>query len=132
MVGYAAKGGRMVDSEAGALRQEAFEYYPKLGKVRDFCESRFAERIDLQRAADVAALQKNYFSEFFHEKTGMCFSCWLAYVRVEQAKSLLRKDNRLVGLVARDVGFTNLTSFERSFKRFTGMTPSNYKKKVRP
>lgn len=114
------------------LENLAFGYYPRLTRVDSFCRSHLTEDISLQMAADVAGLERSYFSTYFKKKTGVCFNFWLALRRVEAAKSLLSNRDRSISGVAQEVGFNNLETFERSFKRCFDMTPSQYKKTVRP
>lgn len=118
--------------DAGRINKEAFSYYSRLGRVHDYVLRNYSDRISLSDAASVAAMQEKYFSSFFHLKTGVCFSEWLSYVRVSHAKRLMRSANRSITDVAFEVGFQNLRTFERTFKRHTGNTPQAFKNAVRP
>lgn len=118
--------------DAGHINQAAFEYYSRLARVEDYVRQNYSERISLADAAEIAALEAKYFSTFFHNKTGVCFKDWLSYVRVSRAMQLIRSGNSSITAVAFDVGFQNLRTFERAFKRCTGETPQAYKNAVRP
>ena len=52
--------------------------------------------------------------------------------RISPAKEFIRCEDRPISLVAEATGFSDLRTFERAFKKCTGMTPSEYKKSVRP
>lgn len=114
------------------INPAAFAYYRRLGKVQRFVDEHYADRITLQQAADVACLEKKYFSTYFHSKTGVRFVDWISWVRVCHAKELIRCEDRPLSLVAEATGFSDLRTFERAFKKCTGMTPSDYKNSVRP
>lgn len=114
------------------LQEQAFSYYRRLRRVRRYCFQHLGEPISLASAADVAALEPTYFSAYFHDKTGVCFSHWLSHLRVKEAKRLLTTTDRPISLIAQDVGYNNLTSLERAFKRCTGGTPSEYRRGHRP
>jgi two-component system response regulator YesN len=49
---------------------------------------------------------------------------FVAHLRVEKAKEYLKRDTSTVSEVTFRVGFNDIGSFIRQFKKFTGMTPS--------
>lgn len=114
------------------INPAAFAYYRRLGKVQRYVDEHYADRITLQEVADVACLEKKYFSTYFHSKTGVRFVDWVCWVRISHAKELIRCDDRPLSLVAEATGFSDLRTFERAFKKCTGMTPTEYKNSVRP
>lgn len=130
---YAAPGsslaGTPLEVESGG---SAFTYYARLRRVKEYVEANYSEAISLAEAADVAGLEPKYFSTFFHEKTGVCFSAWMRQLRVEKALDLMRARNYSITRVSLEVGFGDLRTFERAFKRVTAMTPSEFKRTVRP
>ena len=63
----------------------------------------------------MAAMEKTYFSSFFHSKVGITFSNWLQYLRVAQAVKLLETGDYSITEVAFQVGFNDLRTFERTF-----------------
>ena len=116
---------------AGA-QNRAVEYYTRLKRVRKFVEDHLNEDISLERVADVACMEKTAFSHFFSNKAGVPFSRWLAAERINKAMSLLERQNFQITEVAHSVGFSDLRSFERAFKRVANLTPREFKKRVRP
>lgn len=109
-----------------------FEYYARLGRVRDFVKEHLHEEISLETAAAIATLEPKYFSAYFREKTGRCFTEWLTSVRVRRAMRLMTEKNITITRAALSVGYQNLRTFERAFDRCTGMTPSAYRWESRP
>ena len=109
-----------------------FSYYLPLQRVREYVERNLSEPIPLRAAARAAGLEEKYFSAFFHRKTGVCFRDWLAARRVEQAIETLKRHDDTITSVAASVGFQDLRTFERAFKRFTGLTPREFKRSVAP
>ena len=122
----------MVPCSPEKIDERAFAYYRRLRRLNTYCRRHYPEPITLQRAAEIAALERTYFSTYFHEKVGVCFSSWLSILRVREAKRLLSRCDRSISGVAIDVGFRNLTTFERAFKRWTGNTPSEFRRRHRP
>ena len=114
------------------INTAAFDYYSRLGKVKRFVDEHYADRVTLQKMADIACLEQKYFSTYFHSKTGMRFVDWIAWVRVDHAMDLLRRGDKPIWLVSEAVGFCDLRTFERAFKKWTELTPTEFKKSVRP
>jgi AraC-like DNA-binding protein len=111
---------------------KAFDYYPRLERLREHVEQTYSEPIPLGKAAGIAALEKSYFSSYFHAKVGITFTDWLRQVRVKKAMQLMQARDLSVTEIAYEVGFGDLRSFERAFKKHTRMTPIEFKKSVRP
>lgn len=110
----------------------AFGYYPALQRVKEYVETNLEEEISLEMAARVAGLEEKYFSAFFRRRTGVGFKAWLTELRIQRAKDMLRERDHRITSVAFSVGYRDLRTFERAFKRHTGMTPRSFKASVRP
>ena len=120
------------DESVDRIAWQSFSFYPRLGRVRRYVAERLSERITLRDAAQVACLEYNYFSAFFHNKVGITFSEWLRVVRVMSSTELLRAHETTVSRAACEVGFGSVRAFERSFRRIIGMTPAQFKWHVQP
>jgi len=100
--------------------------------LHKFCHENFHQDISLQCAADICWFERTYFCTYFHLKVGVCFKYWLGLLRVTHAKQLIKTNNQAITNIAYDAGFNSLSSFERTFKRSTGMTPMEYKQLMKP
>lgn len=109
---------------------DPFIYDPRLARVRAYVREHFSTGVNLSTAADVAALEPTYFSKYFKRKTGTNFSKWVTRFRIEKATELLSSSNYRVSEVAFLVGFADVQSFSKSFKRETGTTPMQFKGRV--
>ena len=118
--------------ELKELNEEAFNYYPRLKRVQEFVEESYCEPLTLEDVAEVAAMEKTYFSSFFHQKIGVTFRVWLQYVRIKKALELLSTRDQSITDVAFAVGFGELSTFQKAFKRWTNLTPRDFKKINRP
>jgi len=110
--------------------EHIFEYYPALTRIKVYVEKNLSESISLQKAANVACLEKKYFSSYFHSKTGTKYSDWLANLRIERAKVCLCRTNDSIVTVALESGFSNVRTFQRVFKKFVGLSPMSYKQQT--
>jgi len=87
--------------------------------------------ISLQGLSDKLSVSSHQLSQILNEKLERNFSDLINSYRVEEAKRLLLKpgaDQQKVTTVAFDVGFNTTVAFYNAFKKYTGMTPSQYKK----
>ena len=113
---------------------QVFDYYPRLNRLREHVEQSYSEPVSLTQAAEIAAaaLESSYFSSYFHAKVGITFTEWLSQVRIEKAIKLMKGSDLSITEVAYEVGFGDLRTFGRAFKKHTLKTPSEFKKSVRP
>ena len=79
---------------------------------------------------DVVYMSADYFGRVFKEMTGKYFNQYVMERRIEKAKLLLLDKSLRVAEVADKVGFScNNTYFGQVFKRYTGMSPKEYRAK---
>ncbi|MBI2519959.1 MAG: helix-turn-helix transcriptional regulator [Bdellovibrio sp.] len=121
---------RLKHGASGKLRTlEQRGFYPgpvarAQALLRDLVAS---QDLDLQQIATLAGLSKFHFVRAFKEKTGMTPVRYLNSLRVDIAKQKLQARARSVIDIAADVGFTDLSAFNKAFKRHTGMSPTQYR-----
>lgn len=108
----------------------AFDYYPRLAKVREYVIENLSEPISLNDAARVASMQPSSFSRLFKDKTGITFSEWIRRERIAKAIEILEKRVISVSSLAARVGFSCERTFRRAFIVQTGVSPSYYKKSI--
>lgn len=114
------------------MKGHVFQYYPPLSRVRQYVEEHFAEDLSLDRVAKIANLEKKYFSTFFHRKVGITYTFWLSWFRITKAIELMRQSDESITNIAYSVGFSDLRTFERTFKKVTSLNPMEFKKSIRP
>lgn len=71
---------------------------------------------------------ENYYREWFKKKTGLSPTEYIQRLRIEKAKELLISTRYSVCDIAYHVGFKHNSSFTRSFKEITLLSPSEYRK----
>ncbi len=119
-------------SELNGTNGRAFDYHPRLKRLHQYVEQNYSVPISLKEAAGIAALDSYYFSSYFRAKVGITFTEWLRQVRIRKAMKLMKASDFSITEVAYEVGFGDLRTFERAFKKHTRMTPIEFKKSVRP
>jgi len=86
------------------------------------------------KAGDVAkecGLSLWYFLHLFKRKTGMSFTEYVKRQRLERAKDLLSSTNKKTKEILEACGYANENIFYMAFKKYTGLTPGEYKKQSR-
>lgn len=99
-------------------------------KARSYIEENYDRPISLKEAASVVNTSVRYFCKVFKNYTGITFVDYLTRLRIEKSKSLLINPHRRISEVAFEVGFESLTQFNRSFKKYTGKTPTKYREEM--
>ncbi|HHV95311.1 MAG TPA: AraC family transcriptional regulator [Clostridiaceae bacterium] len=84
--------------------------------------------ISLKDIAKYVFLSPSYFAKAFKDETGKSPISYLIQVRLERAKELLAESDQKVYEIAVAVGFSNQQRFNEIFKKYTGMTPLQYRK----
>jgi AraC-like DNA-binding protein/ligand-binding sensor protein len=102
---------------------------PLITQAKQYMAENLAEPISLDDISRYLHVSTYYFCKQFKKHTGLRFTDYFVRLRIEYAKRLLGSNPHLrVSEVACDVGFISLPHFNRSFKRVTGQTPTNYRK----
>lgn len=79
--------------------------------------------ISLGQVAESIGLSEKYFSSRFTKEVGNTFSYYLAELRIEKAKELLRKTDMKMYEISLCVGYNNVEHFNRVFKKKENMSP---------
>lgn len=99
--------------------------------VLNYCAKSYTGDIQLQTVSEALHISKYYISRLFSQKLNMGFSDYIGTLRVSEACRLLTSENMSITEVAFAVGFNSTRSFNRLFLKYTGMTPSQYRKSKR-
>ena len=94
--------------------------------LQDLLGARYAENLKLEGLAEGLRYSSSYLGKLFRQKTGESFNTALDRVRVARARDLLRKGFK-VHQVAALVGYRYVDYFHAKFKKYTGVSPSQYR-----
>ncbi|MFK7772009.1 MAG: AraC family transcriptional regulator [Saprospiraceae bacterium] len=98
----------------------------KLETVFQYMLDHHQRTIKLEEVAKVANLSVSAFCRFFKLRTRKTFSQFVNEFRISVACKKLLLDDFSISEICYEVGFTNLSNFNRQFKKITGFTPSQY------
>ena len=100
-----------------------------IGRVQDYVEKNYDELLTIDGLAEKFNMSSRTFIRKFTAITGNTPIEYIQRVRVEAAKRLLEKGKHTVEQVCLEVGYGDFGFFRNIFKRLTGLTPQEYKKK---
>ncbi|MEK3725999.1 helix-turn-helix domain-containing protein [Paenibacillus sp. FSL H8-0034] len=100
-------------------------------KAVQFVEANYRDNFALTDIAEYVGLSNSYLSRIFKQQMGKSLVDYVAKYRIERSIELLKDSNRyslkeLGGMV----GFAEVHSFIRCFKKFVGVTPGEYRKQL--
>lgn len=102
--------------------------HPEMNKIIRHIEEHYAEEITLKRVAELISMDASYVSDLFKKKTSQTLTHYVQNRRIQAARMLLMETNKSVGEIAGQVGFENDNYFIKVFKRWCGVTPSEFRK----
>lgn len=92
-----------------------------------YLNEHYREEIVFEDVAKEIGISYSYMRKIVYEMTGMSLIDYLNKLRIEKAKQLLVDSKLTITQIAAEVGYYNVQSFNRFFRKFEGMPPSSYK-----
>lgn len=96
--------------------------------AKRYIEEHYMEVIQLRDLALVAHISPTYYSIRFKKDTGMSFTEYLIWFRLNKAKKLLKKGKTSCKEIGISVGYTDYVQFTKIFKKYIGVSPEIYRK----
>lgn len=119
----------LTESACALIRQSRHtDEEPVIALFFEILHKQYDEDLSLDYLSERLNLSGTYLSVYIKEKTGLNFSDHLTSVRMQKAKELLTSTRLNVNEISRSVGYAHITSFNRSFKKSTGLSPGEYRK----
>ena len=99
----------------------------QLRKVIDYINQNMGNQVTLHQMAEAASMSPKYFCRFFYQMTNHTPIEYLNMQRIEYACYALSATDEPVTSIALSCGFNDLSYFIRTFKRYKGVTPRQYR-----
>lgn len=103
----------------------------RIQDILHYLEENMDRMISRREAAKYVFLNEDYFSRIFRKEMGVGYKEYVLKQKMEYAEKLLANTDMSVTMVASKVGYENFTNFTQMFRKYTGETPSDYRKRVR-
>lgn len=102
----------------------------RMDQIFDFIQGNFQRPIALEDVAAQINMTPSAFCRFFKKKTQKTFTNFLIETRIAKACKLLIQNDFTVSETCFESGYNSTSNFHRHFRRITGLSPNEYKKKV--
>jgi two-component system response regulator YesN len=100
-----------------------------MDQVFTYIKEHMAEEMTREDIASFVNFNPAYLSRLFKKETGMSLFDYILQQRVEKAKVLLVESSLKISEIAEVTGYFNFSHFTKMFKRVTGLTPQEYRKR---
>ncbi len=101
-----------------------------LSEILDWINKHYAENISLERVAEHAGLSKKYLCRIFKKYTDKTIIGYINELKVENACYQIISMNKSITQAALDCGFNDISYFSKTFKKYMGITPLEFKKTI--
>ena len=109
-------------------QEQAPNWYDPIRDVIEYINQHAAEDIPMARLAELSKRSLSQFRRLFARVTSQTPADYILNVRVNKARVLLETTDKLITDIAQETGFCDHSHFIKTFKRFTGHTPSAYRR----
>lgn len=103
----------------------------KVYELKFFIDNNFDKDIRLTDIANKLYVSDQYLSRSFSNEIGMPMNEYLIRKRLEKVRKDLLETEKSITNIAFSAGFSNINSFNRLFKKYQGVTPSDFRKEIK-
>ena len=100
-------------------------------QIIEYLLDNIEQDINLEECARHFNYNSNYLSRWFKKKTGMTYTDFITNKKMERCKTLLAETDISVNELAERFGYSSPQNFIRVFKKYTLLTPGQYRKNER-
>lgn len=108
-------------------QEQTPEEDPLLGKIRQYLQENYHKEFSSEEMAAALWVSRSYLSSYYKTKTGMNLSDSIQQYRINKATELLQDPEVKISDVGAMVGINSPNTFLRQFRKYTGMTPREYR-----
>lgn len=98
--------------------------------LSEFIRTHYAQPLTLEQAAQLCGMSQTSFATHFKQHFNQTFVSYRNGIRMQVAKDLLHQSDQKISSIAAQVGFNDLSFFNRMFKRETGLSPVQYRSQI--
>jgi len=99
----------------------------RMEEIKNYIYRNYRNKLSLDNIAQAVFLSKYHLLHGFKKALGITPYEYIQQLRIDDAKRLLNTTNKTVSEIAFEVGFESISQFNRTFKKITKVSPSQYK-----
>ena len=119
-----------VARDLGCFTDESLES-ELLQRIVDYCQIHYMEKITIQSLSEKFNYSESYITKQCKKELGIPFAEFLRQKRIYSAAMQLSEKNKKISDIAKDVGYTDMAYFRECFKKYIGMSPTEYRIQVK-
>lgn len=116
------------DSISDVIEQKKQSDTKPIRTAKQYIQQNYMNPISLKEVSSIVGFNDTYFSTMFKKESGVNFLEYLSEVRMNKAKELLKETNLSIASICQNVGYNDLKHFTKSFKKYTGLKPNEFRK----
>lgn len=97
--------------------------------VASYIRHHLSDAIKTEDISTSLFMSRSHLSTRFKSETGMNLTEYIHYIKISEAKHLLKHTDKSLLLISNYLGYSSQSHFTRSFKKMTGMSPMEYREK---
>jgi two-component system response regulator YesN len=101
-----------------------------INRIKEYIKNNITENFSLESMAEEMYYNPSYLSRIFHNETGITLKSYVDNVKIEKIKELLSNKDIMVKDISEKTGFISATYFSQYFKKHTGLTPNEFRRKL--
>jgi len=101
---------------------------PNIALMTNYIENHYPDSLTVEAIADAACLSPGYAGRIFKEQLGLPIMDYVLKVRIEKSKKLLLNPHYQIQAIAEKVGYGDAGYFTKVFRKFEGITPTQFRK----
>lgn len=124
---------RLLDKTDAFFRdlQNSVNENPTIFLIKDYISRNYMnETLSVKDISAHVFLSTSYVCTFFKNETGKTLNQYLTEYRMERAKALLSDSRYKIADISSKVGYSDGNYFGKSFKKYSGLSPSEYREKM--
>jgi AraC-like DNA-binding protein len=111
-------------------KMRSSSWYDPIRKAVVYLNDHLSEDVSIERLATIANYSPAQFRRLFTRLMGQSPSAYIANIRINNAKVLLKTTDKRISDIAVEVGFFDHSQFIRTFRKLVGATPAEYRKSL--
>ena len=101
-----------------------------VAKARNYIDENYNKDISLDEVSRMVDISPYYFSKLFKQEQGEGFVEYLTRIRMTNARQLLKNQKYSIKEICSMCGYSDPNYFSRIFKRYEGVTPSEFRERL--
>ncbi|WP_165444006.1 helix-turn-helix domain-containing protein [Lachnoclostridium sp. Marseille-P6806] len=99
-------------------------------KIHNYLEGHLHESPSIEQICRDNLIGRSQLLSLFHKKTGHGVMRYFHEMKIDQAKTLIRRSNKQFSQIAAELGYSSICYFSRQFRVITDMSPSEYAESI--